>query len=169
MRARCAFTEGNLACLSCQDQPSSTTNVNNSSGVVGGAGGVTARDVGGLQAEIARLRAQLQHTERVNAVLRRQLELNTESRFDPQLIVDLAQQIERLEAELLTARAEHGQGQSATCAPRRHSACPRAPQGRPNWVDIRLVLLSLFGLKDSTIHFAFCGGRNTHTKRTCTV
>ena len=70
---------------------------------------VKKKEIGTLQSEIDNLKAHLKHTENLNNLLKRQLELNTQSEnapsgFNPELIVKMAQEIDRLKEELESTR-----------------------------------------------------------------
>ena len=70
---------------------------------------VTTKEINSLQSEINNLKGHLKHTENLNNLLKRQLELNTQSEnapsgFNPELIVKMAQEIDRLKEELESTR-----------------------------------------------------------------
>lgn len=65
---------------------------------------VDKEEMKNLQSEIDVLKAHLKHTENLNNLLKKQLEINTDSKFDPELIVNMAEQIQKLENELEKAR-----------------------------------------------------------------
>ena len=72
---------------------------------------VTKKEIGGLQTEISNLKARLKYTENLNNLLKKQLELNTQtenspSGFNPELIVKMAQEIDRLKEELDLTRGK---------------------------------------------------------------
>ena len=76
-----------------------------------GSDDVTKKRINGLQSEINNLKKHLKHTENLNNLLKKQLELNTQSEnapsgFNPELIVKMAQEIDRLKEELDVTRGK---------------------------------------------------------------
>ena len=68
-------------------------------------------NISSLQSEINNLKSHLKHTEHLNNLLKHQLELNTQSEsspsgFNPELIVKMAQEIERLKEDLENTRTK---------------------------------------------------------------
>lgn len=63
--------------------------------------------LGDLQQEVGRLQSQLTHTESVNSLLKRQVELNAQNNdeFNPELMCQMAEEIERLKND----REERGE------------------------------------------------------------
>lgn len=64
-----------------------------------------SQKLGTLEKEVAKLKAQLKHTEHLNDLLKQQIKLNTKSDnvpsgFNPELIVQMANEIQRLKDEL---------------------------------------------------------------------
>ncbi|CAH1787139.1 unnamed protein product [Owenia fusiformis] len=57
-----------------------------------------------LQHQIKQGETQLDHVNNLNDLLKRQIEMNTQSEFNPELIVEMAEEIERLKKELSAAR-----------------------------------------------------------------
>ena len=77
--------------------------------------------------DLAKLRAQLKHTEYLNDLLKHQIRLNTQSAntpagFNPELIVQMAQEIERLKEELEKMRDKLNKTDTRDSLPPRGSA-----------------------------------------------
>ncbi|XP_048395185.2 myomegalin isoform X5 [Stegostoma tigrinum] len=91
----------------------------------------------GQSEEIRKLTVKLQNSETIISLLKEQLELNSsqtgEGRFNPELIVNMAKEIERLKSELSLSQSQHS----------RIGACIRdrgAERARPYSLDLGTLL-----------------------------
>ncbi|XP_072130048.1 myomegalin isoform X10 [Mobula birostris] len=94
-------------------------------------------DVWDLREEIIKLTVKLQSSETIISLLKEQLELNSsqtgEKRFNPELIVNMAKEIERLKSELSHSRVQCSKADMQQCD-------RRTKQARPYSLDLGILL-----------------------------
>ncbi|XP_062920151.1 myomegalin isoform X8 [Mobula hypostoma] len=94
-------------------------------------------DVWDLREEIIKLTVKLQNSETIISLLKEQLELNSsqtgEKRFNPELIVNMAKEIERLKSELSHSRVQCSKADMQQCD-------RRTKQARPYSLDLGILL-----------------------------
>ncbi|XP_072919341.1 myomegalin isoform X6 [Hemitrygon akajei] len=94
-------------------------------------------DVWDLREEIIKLTVKLQNSETIISLLKEQLELNSsqtgEKRFNPELIVNMAKEIERLKSELSLTQVQYSKADMQQCD-------RRTKQARPHSLDLGILL-----------------------------
>ncbi|XP_069794342.1 myomegalin isoform X5 [Narcine bancroftii] len=94
-------------------------------------------DVWGLREEIIKLTVKLQNSESIISLLKEQLELNSsqtgEKHFNPELIVNMAKEIERLKSKLSMTQIQHSK-------PDMHQCDLEYKQARPHSLNLGTLL-----------------------------